>query len=298
MFIIGILLLIALATNYLGTEEYGSTRRIYLTNTFSIQPSELIKIPIILLSSIVFSKLYSKQLRLIPILLFIFSTTIFLIQLQPDTSTALLYSVFFGLTIYLSGTSYKALIAMTLGVISLLPLVFSLIIYEYQFERLSAFANSNADPLGNAYIINLVKEAIGSSGIIGPGSIDQSNSILLNVLAADSDFALAVIIEQLGFIFVIFIVVMFVSILWIGTNIAIKSSSKFHYLSSILATYFIVFQGMLHIMVNLAILPTTGTTLPFISNGSNSLVINLALIGIIIAVDRKNKIETMSQKVS
>ena len=288
IFLVIIVLLIALVTNFLGTEEYGSTRRIYLTDTFSIQPSELIKIPMIALSSIAFSKFYSNQLRLIPILLLIFSTVIILIQLQPDTSTALLFSIFFGLTIYFCGTSYKSLIAIILGITSLLPLMFSLIIYEYQFERLSAFVNANADPLGNAYIINLVKEAIGSSGMIGPGFVNKGNSILLNVLAADSDFALAVIVEQLGFVFVIFTVMSFMAILWIGTSIAIKSTNKFHYLSSLLATYFIVMQGILHIMVNLAIIPTTGTTLPFISNGSNSLVINLALIGIIIGVDRSN----------
>jgi rod shape determining protein RodA len=290
IFIVMTLLLIALATNYLGSEEYGSTRRIYLTNTFSIQPSELIKLPIILLSSIAFNKFYGIQIRLIPILLLIFSTTIILIQLQPDTSTALLFSIFFGLTIYFCGTSYRTLIAMLLGVIALLPLMLSLIVYEYQFARLSAFVNTNADPLGNAYIITLVKEAIGSSGMIGPGLINKSNSILLNVLAADSDFALAVIIEQLGFVFVIIIVIAFIAILWIGTSIALKSTNRFNYLSSLLATYFIVLQGILHVMVNLAIMPTTGTTLPFISNGSNSLVINLALIGIIIGVDRKNKI--------
>ena len=119
---------------------------------------------------------------------------------------------------------------------------------------------------------------------------------MFNVLASDIDFDLAVIIEQLGFIMLIVIIVAFLFILWIGTSIALNADTRFQFLSTILATYIIVIQASLHIMVNMSLLPTTGTTLPFISNGSNSLIVNFALLGIIIGTERKNKLKRNFQK--
>ena len=295
-FSINVLLLIALGIDLLGREEYGSIRRIYITNELSIQPSEILKFPILLTTALLFKKFYNKQILLIGLLLVIYLLPIILIQLQPNTSTALLFSAYFTVSVFLCGVTYRALFTMLLSIFALLPMVVTFFVAEYQFGRVSAFTNPEVDPLGLSYIPNLVNNAVNSSGFIGPGSIESVNSFLFNVLAADSDFALAVIIEQLGFIMLIVIIVAFLFILWIGTSIALNADTRFQFLSTILATYIIVIQATLHIMVNMSLLPTTGTTLPFISNGSNSLIVNFALLGIIIGTERKNKLKRNFQK--
>ena len=288
-FSINIILLIAIGINLIGAEEYGSIRRIYLSDSFSIQPSELLKFPMVLISAILFKRLYDKQFTLLSILLVLYIVPILLIQLQPNTSTALLFSSFFTITIFLCGSSYKTLLTMVVGFLALLPMALTLFVAEYQFDRINAFTNPSADPLGISYIPNLVEKAVVSSGFIGSGFIEKTDSFLFNVLAADSDFALAVLIEQLGLIVLVIIIASFFAILWIGTTVALNSSNRFEFLCTILSTYIIVLQAALHIMVNLSLLPSTGTTLPFISNGSNSLVVNLSLIGIIIGTEQKNQ---------
>ncbi|MBR74585.1 MAG: hypothetical protein CL872_06600 [Dehalococcoidaceae bacterium] len=295
-FAINLLLLMALGIDLLGREEYGSTRRIYLTNEFSIQPSEILKFSILLATALLYKKFYDKQLLLIILLLAIYIIPIILIQLQPNTSTALLFSAYFTVAIFICGVTYRALFTMFLSMFALLPMVITFFVAEYQFGRFSAFANPQIDPLGLSYIPSLVNNAVNRNGFIGPGTIEQVDSFLFNVLAADSDFALAVIIEQLGLIALLLIIIAFIFILWTGTSIALNSANRFQFLSTILATYIIVIQAMLHIMVNLSLLPTTGTTLPFVSNGSNALLINFALIGIIIGTERKNKTRSKLQK--
>ncbi len=295
-FAINLLLLMALGIDLLGREEYGSTRRIYLTNEFSIQPSEILKFSILLATALLYKKFYDKQLLLISLLLAIYIIPIILIQLQPNTSTALLFSAYFTVAIFICGVTYRALFTMFLSIFALLPMVITFFVAEYQFGRFSAFANPQIDPLGLSYIPNLVNNAVNRNGFIGPGTIEKVDSFLFNVLAADSDFALAVIIEQLGLIALLLIIIAFIFILWTGTSIALNSANRFQFLSTILATYIIVIQAMLHIMVNLSLLPTTGTTLPFVSNGSNALLINFALIGIIIGTERKNKTRSRLQK--
>tara|TARA_Y100001970_G_C14244705_1_gene867295 strand:- start:2460 stop:3554 length:1095 start_codon:yes stop_codon:yes gene_type:complete len=296
LFSVNILLLIALGIDLLGREEYGSIRRIYITSEFSIQPSEILKFPILLTTALLFKKFHNKQLLLISLLLIIYLIPILLIQMQPNTSMALLYSAYFTIAIFLCGITYRALFTMLLSLFALLPMVVTFFVAEYQFGRFSAFANPQIDPLGLSYIPNLVSKAVNSSGFIGPGSIESTNSFLFNVLAADSDFALAVIIEQLGLIALIFIIIAFLLILWTGTSIALNAENRFQFLSTIMATYIIVIQASLHIMVNLSLLPTTGTTMPFISNGSNALIVNFVLIGMILGVERKNKIRMKVQK--
>ena len=298
IFAINIFLLIALGFDILGREEYGSIRRIYITNEFSIQPSEILKFPILLTTALLFKKFYNKQFLLISSLLVVYLIPIVLIQLQPNTSMALLYSAYFAVAIFLCGVTYKSLFTMSLSVIALLPIFITFFVAEYQFGRFNAFTNPQIDPLGISYIPNLVSNAVNSSGFIGPGHIESVNSFLFNVLAADSDFALAVVIEQMGFIALILIIITFLFILWTGTSIANNSENRFQFLSTILATYIIVIQAILHIMVNLSLLPTTGTTMPFISNGSNALLVNFALIGIILGVERKNQIRKKSRTFS
>jgi cell division protein FtsW len=281
-------ILFLLLNYFFGLEEYGSTRRIYIFSSFSIQPSEIIKLSLILISAFIFDKFYNKKIILISILFSIYLIPVIFIQLQPDTSTAIFISSFALIAIFLSGASYKTLSGITIGIFSLLPMIFAIIIADYQLDRINSFTDNSMDPLGSSYIINLVSEAIKSGGLIGPGIINVNDSILSNVIAANSDFALALIIEQLGFLALFLIILGLIGILWSGTYISYASKNKFDYFVTLLSTYALVMQGLLHIMVNVSILPATGTTLPFISNGNNAMIINFILIGLIIGVNKKN----------
>ena len=157
-----------------------------------------------------------------------------------------------------------------------------------------AFINPEIDPLGIGYQIRNALTAIGSGGLFGVGfgrSVQKSG--YLPEVQADAIFS--AIAEELGFVRLIVLIGAFLVIAYRGYNIADRTTDKFAKLMVVGITTWIVAQAFINIGVNLALLPNTGITLPFISYGGSSLVMSLIGIGIVLNISRGVKIPARTE---
>ncbi|MBU1149033.1 FtsW/RodA/SpoVE family cell cycle protein, partial [Patescibacteria group bacterium] len=148
---------------------------------------------------------------------------------------------------------------------------------------LTIFLNPEIDPQGIGYHINQALLAIGSGGIFGLGlGHSRQKFNYLPEVAGDSIFA--VIAEELGLMFGIFLIAMFIVLMLRGFRIAREAPDAFGRLLAVGITSWFVFQALINIGTMLSILPLTGIPLPFISYGSSALMISLIAFGVLINI--------------
>ena len=202
------------------------------------------------------------------------------ILLQPDTGTALVYLLAFFIVCILVGTPIKYLL--TLPVL-LTPIAIWLL-YEnpYITKRFSGFWNPSSDPLGSGWHIRQFQFTIARGGWFGVkmGNATWSNSYLP---LAHSDSVFATISESLGFAGTLPIIILFGLIIFVLYRLALKLRAQYQKLFIIGMLSLIAIQTLIHISVNVTLLPTTGLTLPLLSYGGSSLVSTLLTFGIILS---------------
>jgi cell division protein FtsW len=160
-----------------------------------------------------------------------------------------------------------------------------LIFTPFRMKRLSAFIDPWADSQGTGYQVVQSLIAVGSGGQNGLG-FAQGRQKLLFLPYAHSDFIFAVIGEELGLIGALIIVLVFAVFLWRGMRAALRAPDRFGMLLGIGIVVGIVAQALLNISVVLALVPTKGIPLPFISYGGSSLVPTLAGVGILLNISQ------------
>jgi cell division protein FtsW len=160
-----------------------------------------------------------------------------------------------------------------------------LIFVPFRVRRLTAFLNPWADPQGSSYQVVQSLIAIGSGGSHGLG-FAQGKQKLFFLPFAHSDFIFAVIGEELGLAGALGVVLVFGLFLWRGMRTALRAPDRFAMLLSLGLVTGIVAQALFNISVVLAILPTKGIPLPFISYGGSSLVPTLAAVGILLNISQ------------
>jgi len=155
----------------------------------------------------------------------------------------------------------------------------------YRSDRIDAFLNPSADVAGAAYQINQAMIAVGSGGLFGRG-FGRGQQKFGFLPEPHNDFILAIMAEEWGFLGVVAVIVLFALIALTGYRVARQAPDLFGFLLAIGLTNLIVVPAMLHIAVNLSVVPATGVTLPFISYGRSSLLVSLAAIGILMSIAR------------
>ncbi|MBD3311092.1 MAG: rod shape-determining protein RodA [Candidatus Magasanikbacteria bacterium] len=209
-----------------------------------------------------------------------------LVMLQPDLGSAVvLFSIWF-LLLFLTGTKKRYLA----GLISLLFLTsvmsWFFLLQDYQKDRLRIFLNPDLDPLGAGYNVSQSIIAIGAGNFFGRGLGFGSQSQLHFLPEAQTDFIFSVLAEELGFVGVIIVLILYFLLIWRLVAIAKKSNDDFgSYLAIGIACLFFI-QIFFNIGGALGILPVTGITLPYLSYGGSSLIINFFLLGIAQSVFR------------
>ena len=203
-----------------------------------------------------------------------------LIILQPDLGSALvLFGIWFGM-LFLTGTRKRYILGLLL--IFLIVFLFSwfFLFADYQKGRVLTFIDPSRDPLSSGYNVTQSIIAIGSGQLFGRGLGFGSQSQLHFLPEAQTDFIFSVIAEELGFVGVLTVLVLYFLILWRLLRIAFRAKSEF-------ATYVvlgIILLFFIQILINLGtvsgFMPVVGITLPFLSYGGSSLIIDLILIGI------------------
>ena len=279
LYFFSILLLILVLI--IGSSIRG-TRGWFMLGGFSFQPVELAKAALIFILAYSISNFGRRFER--P--LYFFGTLVItlacvgLTMLQPDLGSAvLLGTIWFSLMLL---TGARRFLMVTFVSLMMVFSVFAwfFLLHDYQKERVMTFVNPARDPLGAGYNTTQAIIAIGSGQFFGKGLGFGSQSQLRFLPEAQTDFVFSVIGEELGFAGVLVMMVLFSVMIW--RLILLASTSDDDFASVVVSGITILFASQIFINVgaNLGLLPVTGVTLPFVSYGGSSLIINLVLVGV------------------
>ncbi|MGP4072564.1 stage V sporulation protein E [Piscibacillus sp. B03] len=285
IYIACILLLIALFIPGIGMVRGGANSWIGV-GAFSIQPSEFMKLGLILL----FAKLLPKKQHDLPFLfkgffpmLGLILLPFGLIMLQPDLGTGLVLVLTGMLMLFISGAKISHFVGLAvMGLVGLAGLIISA---PYRISRIQAFLNPWEDPLGDGFQIIQSLYAIGPGGLMGLG-FGNSMQKYFYLPEPQTDFIFAVMAEELGLIGGAFILFLFFIVVWRGILIAVHSQDMSASLVAFGITSMIMIQVMINISVVIGLIPVTGITLPLLSYGGSSLTLTLVSIGILLNISR------------
>ena len=270
-YILGILLL--LFVMFFGISASGSKRWINLF-IMNLQPSELMKIAVIVCFARYYHRIQSSDIQsykylLQPIILLLIPC--YLVITQPDLGTAILIAGSGLAIIWLAGLNLKYFVYSGLILMVSLPFVIS-ILKPYQKSRILTFFNPERDPLGAGYQIIQSKIAIGSGGFLGKGFLQGTQSYLEFLPEKHTDFIFTLFSEEFGFVGSIILIFLYALLIYRIIRIGFLSRSFFAKL------YCFGFASalFLYIFVNIAmvlgLLPIVGAPLPIMSYGGSSML--------------------------
>ena len=282
---LSIILLVAVLV--VGKEINGAKRWIFITNKFSFQPSELVKILII----IFYAEFLSRDRKELPyfwkgmIKHFLCVAPIaVLLLLQPHLSATMVILSIVVIMMIVAGCKLKDFIiaCLIVGV----PGLAGLIAFEpYRLQRFATFLDPFKDKTGSGWQVVQSLYAIGSGGIFGVG-LGESKQKYLYIPEPQNDFIFSIIAEELGFVGCTIILILFAILIWRGVLIAMKAPDMFGSLVAIGITSMIAVQVILNVAVVTSSIPATGIPLPFFSYGGTALFVLLCEMGILLNISR------------
>jgi len=282
LFIISFIFLIMVP--FIGVEVKGSKRWLDLIFLPKFQPVEIIKpLFVILIAKIVVLEKNLNQYYKYLLSLLVLLPILFLLVNQPDIGQTFL--IFFSWIAMIFASGINLIVLGGIGVLSFG--IIGLVIYffpskfGYIFSRIASFF----DPAkGDNYQSQKALDAIQQGGLTGQG---MGEGVLKDrVPEAHTDYIIAVISEEFGILFVLFVVFLFLYIAYRVFNKIFTEKEEFIKLSLVGLTVLLIFQTFIHIGVNVRLLPTTGMTLPFLSHGGSSIIGSSIVAGVILNFTR------------
>ena len=265
----------------LFTKPIANVHRWIDLGFFNLQPSEIAKVTLLIYVadylSTVQGKL-SKNWGLLVRPLFVTGVTLGLILVAKDIGTPFLMACVVGAMLFVSGARLKQLGAVCLAV---LPIVLhQLFFVKYRRDRILSFLHPESDPGNNGYQLIRSFTAVGSGGWLGKG-LGNSELKLEYLPAAHTDFIFSIICEEIGLIGATLVVVFFCALLTRGISLARVARNNFNSLLIFGLTLTISGQAFFNIAMAIGLLPTKGIAMPFFSYGGSSVIMTLAMMGII-----------------
>lgn len=268
---------------FVGFTVNGSTRWINL-GFMNLQPSTLTQFIVVIFTADFISRKHDELdnfatlYPIIGILILLGG----LIAFQPDFSTAAMLGLVVFSMIAVSPTSFKNLGTLIFSGLGLAIPIF--IIKPYRVKRVMAwFSGSDTAPTDANWQAIQSVTSFGLGGLTGTG-LGQSKQKLFFLPEAHTDYILAIIGEELGFLGVLIVITLFLLLIWRGFKIAINSTTLFHYYLAAGLTMYLGLYAFVNILVVIGLFPTTGLPLPFISYGGTQLLINMACIGVLLNI--------------
>jgi cell division protein FtsW len=257
----------------------------------TFQPSEIAKLAIILFFAFSLSKrkayITDFTKGLLPYL-GVLGLIAGLIMLEPHFSATLVISLVVVLMLYCAGAKLSHFLMLSIPVI---PMgIYLVVSAPYRLKRLVAFIDPWNDPKGGGWQIVQSLYAIGSGGFFGRG-LGKSLQKFMYIPEPYNDFIFAVLSEELGFMGVIFVLMLFTLFVWRGVKVAMNAPDTFGSLVAIGITSLIAIQVIINIAVVTSSMPVTGMPLPFFSYGGTSLLFLLFEVGILLNISRYAKYE-------
>ncbi len=241
----------------------------------NFQPSEIMKI----ILPIVLSQKIKKKLNYI----FIILLPTLLTMLQPDLGTSILIFISGFNILYLKGINKNKIIKYLITLILSIPIIWKYYLHDYQKKRIFTLINSYKDPLRSGYHINKSKIAIGSGGILGKGLFKGSN-IIPEII---TDFIFSIISEELGFLGIIFIFLIYIILIIRCFYISITEKNYFNKLLKSGLTINFTLYIITNICMTSGLIPVVGIPLPLISYGGSSMISIMSILGIIMNLNNK-----------
>tara|TARA_B100001123_G_scaffold413176_1_gene511276 strand:- start:4950 stop:6074 length:1125 start_codon:yes stop_codon:yes gene_type:complete len=279
-----LVLILLFGVDLFGITASGSKRWINLF-FINLQPSELMKVSLIVFLARYYNKIPSQNVNsikhiFIPFLSFL--VPVYLVVSQPDLGTAVLIAITGLIVIWLTGFKIKYFLYTFFITICLIPVGISFL-KPYQKSRILTFFNPERDPLGAGYQILQSKIAVGSGGIFGKGFLLGSQSYLDYLPEKHTDFIFTLFSEEFGFVGSIILLIIYALIIYRITSIGNQSRNNFARLFCFgFAAAFFVYVTVNMAMV-LGLLPIVGAPLPIMSYGGSSMLSIMIGLGIVMS---------------
>lgn len=262
-----------------GTEYYGAKNWLVI-GSFSIQPSELSKVCFVFAGASAMDRIMNKR----NLVLFIaYSAAICgCLALMNDFGTALIFFCAFLVIAYLRSGSVGTL-ALAIAALAFAGVV-AIKIAPHALQRFASWRHVWDDPLGAGYQQTRALMCIASGGLLGVGA---GSGYMKNVFAADSDMVFATLSEEWGLVIVVLLVGCIVALGFFAVRTAAIGRSSFYTIGACTAASILLFQVILNALGTVDIVPLTGVTFPFVSNGGSSMICAWGLLGFIKAADTR-----------
>jgi rod shape determining protein RodA len=287
------LLLLLLVLTPLGTSVRGSQRWIAVLG-FQIQPSELMKIALLLALAMLFNETEGTPgLGRTAAAVLLAVVPLGLVFAQPDLGTSMVYLWLTGVVLLVSGVRvrYLLLLAASGGMAFFLGLRTE-IIRDYQVQRLTVFLGADApdaDFAGALFQTRQSMIAIGSGGTYGRGLFEGTQTALAYVPDNHTDFIFTVVGEELGFVGAATVLALFGLMLWRAISIAAQAVDRDAMIIAAGVAGILLLQVFVNVGMTLGIMPVTGLPLPFLSYGGTSLISWLTMTGLLLNVNQRRR---------
>ena len=278
-----ICLLVLVGVDIIGHTGMGAKRWLTLGG-LNLQPSEFMKLAVILVLARYFHQLHPDDIRrfpfLIPPVLLIAMPAIFILR-QPNLGTTTIRCTVGVILCFLAGVQWRYFISIAVGGAAALPVVWHFM-HDYQKRRVLTFLNPDQDPLGAGYNILQSMIAIGSGGLFGKGYLKGSQSQLNFLPEKHTDFIFTMLAEEFGFLGCLILLILYIILLSAGMMVAMRSRSTFGAMmaSGVSALLF------MHILINcsmvMGMMPVVGVPLPLMSYGGSIMVSTVLAIGLLL----------------
>ena len=285
--IFGISVVLLSALFFIGTVAKGAQSWLDF-GAFSVQPAEIVKLVLILVLAKYFSRRHVEIRNVRHVIVSgAYAFILFLLVLvQPDFGSALIiFFIWFGM-IMVSGLSKKHLLAVfILGIITFV-FMWTTILQPYQKARIMTFIHPLQDIRGTGYNAYQSTIAVGSGEILGKGIGYGTQSRLEFLPEYETDFIFAAFAEEWGFIGVLILFFLFAVVIWRIISNSLCGATNFETLFGIGMAILLMAHFMVHVGMNIGLMPVTGLTLPFMSYGGSHLLITFAGLGILMSMRR------------
>ena len=286
-YVLAIVLLVLVFVPSLNIVVGGSARWLKFGPLPALHPAEIAKLALVIYLAHWFAKRGTKVSGFwtgtLPFLVIV-APVVALVFREPDLGTTMVLGLTALTMFYLAGANMAHLGAMFVLALSAIVVAG---LRGYQIERIQAWLNPWADPLGKGFHTIQGLLALGLGGILGAGLGESRLAGGLFLPNASNDYIFAIIGEEFGLIGAGVVIVLFVVLAYAGIRVALAAPDTFGALLAAGITAWLCIQAFINIGVVVALIPVTGITLPFISAGGSSLTISLAAVGILLSISRE-----------
>lgn len=285
--IVSLALLAAVFIPGLGVENYGATRWIGL-GSITIQPSEIAKFGFIIFAAAYASEKPERMKKftgMLPVLAAGGGICLLIIA-EPNMSVTMVVGILMVAMLFLSGVKIRHFLIILLPIALAVPVL--IVMEPYRLQRLYAFLDPWSSPQGEGYQLIQSLYALGNGSWLGTG-LFKSMQKYRYLPFAESDFILAVIGEEFGYVGIILLFLVFGAIVFCGIRTAARCKDMFGFLTASGITAVYAIQVVINALVVSGCIPPTGLPLPLVSSGNTSLIITMAAMGVLYNISRGGK---------